>query len=90
MAALIAGGQADAGFGVQAAAEQYRLGFVPVCAERYYLACRLEEAESPAIAALIATLRGKAFRERVARLPGYAAQHAGEVLDALESDPVPR
>ena len=44
VAALIAGNQADVGFGVQAAAAQYRLGFVPVCRERYYLACRADEA----------------------------------------------
>jgi molybdate transport repressor ModE-like protein len=90
VAALIAGGHADAGFGVQAAAAEYRLGFVPVCGERYYLACRVEDIESPAIAALTATLRGKAFRDRVARLPGYAAQQAGEIVDALESDALPR
>src|SRR6185503_19534277 len=39
VAALIAGGQADAGIGVQAAAAVYRLDFVPVCRERYLLAC---------------------------------------------------
>jgi molybdate-binding protein len=75
---------------VQAAAEEYRLGFVPVCSERYYLACRAEEVESPAIRALLETLKGRAFRQRVARLPGYTARDAGVIVEALETDAVPR
>ena len=90
VAALIAGGQADAGIGVQAAAAQYRLGFVPLCDERYYLACRAEDIDSPAIRSLIAVLRGPAFRERVARIPGYAAADAGDLVDSLEPHALPR
>ena len=73
VAALIAGNQADVGFGVQAAAEDYRLGFVPVCRERYYLACRAADIESPALREVISLLRSKKFREHVAKLPGYSA-----------------
>ena len=40
VAALVAGGVADVGFGVEAAAAQFRLGFVPVTTERYFLICR--------------------------------------------------
>jgi molybdate transport repressor ModE-like protein len=90
VAALIAGNQADAGFGVEAAAAQYRLDFVPVCTERYYLACRSADVESPAIAAMLETLRGDTFRERVARLPGYDAGHAGEVLEDLAAESTSR
>jgi molybdate transport repressor ModE-like protein len=90
VAALIAGGQADAGFGVQAAAEQYRLGFEPVCTERYYLACRADEIELPAMQALLAALRGRAFRDRVARLPGYEASRAGDIVESLEAAALPR
>lgn len=85
VAALIAGNQADAGFGVQAAAAQYRLGFVPVCSERYYLACRAEEIDSAPIASLIALLRNPRFRERVAALPGYSAPHAGDILTSFDA-----
>ncbi len=89
VAALIAGNQADVGFGVQAAAAQYRLDFIPACRERYYLACRADDLESPAIAALRAMLRGDAFRALVAQLPGYEAPNAGEVLAAFESGDTP-
>jgi molybdate transport repressor ModE-like protein len=85
VAALIAGNQADAGFGVQAAAADFRLGFVPVCTERYYLACRAADVETPAIRSVIALLRGADFRHRVEALPGYSAPHAGDVIDALDA-----
>jgi molybdate-binding protein len=84
VAALVAGHQVDVGFGVQAAAEQYRLDFVPICKERYYLACRATELESPAVEALVATLRTARFREMVAKLPGYDAPNAGTVLTGFE------
>lgn len=87
VAALIAGGQADAGFGVEAAAAQFRLGFVPVTTERYFFVCRQESLAQPAIAALIDLLRGPKFRAIVTGLPGYSAPRAGDVTtvgDALK------
>lgn len=85
VAALVAGNQADVGFGVQAAAAEYRLGFVPVCRERYYLACRTADLESPAIRGLIALLRSQGFRDRVAGLAGYSAPQAGDIHSELEA-----
>ena len=84
LAAMIAGHQADAGLGVQPAATQYHLDFVPVCAERYFLACRADDLDSPPIAQLLEELRGPWLRELVAALPGYSAPDAGAVLAALE------
>ena len=88
VAALVAGNQADAGFGVQAAAAQFHLDFIPVCTERYLLACRAERLDTPAAAALLATLRGTAFREAVRALPGYDASHAGELAAGFEAAPL--
>ena len=85
VAALIAGGQCDVGFGVEAAAAQFRLGFVPVCSERYYLACRKADAQSPRMLSLMALLRDAGFRERVAALPGYSAPNAGEAVATLDA-----
>jgi putative molybdopterin biosynthesis protein len=84
VAALIAGHQADVGFGVEAAAAQYHLDFVPVCTERYLLACRTEDVNSPAMATLLEQLRGPRFRELVASLPGYDAPDAGAILASFE------
>ena len=83
VAALIAGNQADVGFGVHAAAAQYRLDFIPVCTERYLLACRADEIDSPPMRGLLELLRGAAFAERVAALPGYCAAGAGTVLESF-------
>ncbi|HET7731951.1 MAG TPA: substrate-binding domain-containing protein [Usitatibacter sp.] len=84
VAALIAGHQADVGFGVEAAAAQYRLDFVPVCRERYYLACRAEQLAGHAVSALRRKLKGAAFRQAVASLAGYRAEGAGTVLASFE------
>ena len=88
VAALVAGGQADVGFGVQAAAAQYRLDFVPVCTERYFLACRETLLRTPAMARLREVLRGPAFHDAVAALPGYDAAGAGELVERI-GDEVP-
>jgi molybdate transport repressor ModE-like protein len=83
VAALIAGHQADAGLGIEAAAVQYHLDFIPLCDERYLLACRIEEAESARMKMLLALLRGERFAAMVAALPGYSAAGAGKVLDSF-------
>lgn len=86
VAALVAGNQADAGFGVQAAAASYRLGFVPVCTERYYLACPAASFDAPPIVALRRVLGSEAFARRVAQLPGYSAHGAGEPAISLDAE----
>ena len=90
VAALIAGQQADVGLGVKAAAVAYRLDFVPVCTERYYLACHANALDAPAMRKLIALLRSPAFRDAVVALPGYTASQAGMLLESLEAAPAGR
>ena len=85
VAALIAGNQADAGLGVRAAAEQYRLGFVRVLSERYFLACRAEDIDAPAITTLLRLLKSAPFRAMVAALPGYAAPDAGAIVASFDA-----
>ena len=84
VAALIAGQQADVGLGVQAAAALYRLDFVPLCDERYYLACHEEALDMPAMRRLVDLLRSDEFAVMVATLPGYSAEGAGRVTQAFE------
>ncbi len=80
VAALIAGHQADAGLGIHAAAAQYGLDFVPLCAESYFLACRAADLGSRRMQSLLALLRGERFAQIAGALPGYRADGAGEVL----------
>jgi molybdate transport repressor ModE-like protein len=81
VAATVASGGADAGFGLRAAAAQYGLGFVPLARERYFIAIRAADVAKPAIAALIEVLRGPTLSRIVARLPGYRATSAGKVAN---------
>ncbi len=83
VAALVAGNQADAGFGVQAAAAQYRLDFLPLCKERYYLACRSAGIGTPAIDRLLAALRSEEFLALIDSLPGYCAEGSGEIVESI-------
>jgi putative molybdopterin biosynthesis protein len=80
VAATIAAGAADAGFGLRAAASEYGLGFVPQLRERYYLAVRAADLKSPPVASLIEVLRGPLFTGIAAGLAGYDATGAGTVL----------
>ena len=85
VAALIAGNQADAGFGVEAAAAQYRLDFLPLCKERYYLACRAAEIDRPAMKRLVAALRSDEFLALIASLAGYSADGSGDILESIDA-----
>ena len=87
VAALVAGHQADVGFGVQAAAHEYGLDFVPVCRERYFFALRTADLETAPVRSLLQLLRGDAFGRWVGQLPGYDAWHAGTVLEDLAPEP---
>jgi putative molybdopterin biosynthesis protein len=87
VAATVASGAADAGFGLRAAAAEYGLAFVPRVREHYYLAARASALATPSLARLVDVLRGPAFARIVRRLPGYRAEGAGTVLgvSALDS-----
>lgn len=71
VAAAVATGQVDAGFGIEAAAERYDLGFVPLVTERYGFATTRAIADSPEGTGFIARLHGNTFRQRLLAMPGY-------------------
>ncbi len=87
VAATIASGGADAGFGLRAAAAEYGLDFVPMVRERYYLAVRENELDSAPIVRLLELLRSPAFNRHVRNFPGCIPAEAGTVVspDALSS-----
>jgi len=80
VAATIASGMADAGLGIEAAARQQGLDFVPLATERYYLAARQATLARPTAHALLAALKGAAFHKRIQALPGYEASGIGEII----------
>jgi len=85
VAATVASGMADAGFGIEAAARQQGLDFVPLATERYYLAARAATLARPDVQALVAVIKGPAFRRRILPLAGYGALGVGETVGAREA-----
>lgn len=71
IAATVATGQADVGFGIEAAAARYDLSFVPLVSERYGFAMSRAIAESPEGKAFLTRVRGNTFRQRLLAMPGY-------------------
>lgn len=72
-------GHADAGVGIEAAAREAGLGFVPLAEERFDLVLARRTYFEPPFQALIALTRGDRFAERAATLGGYDVTHTGTV-----------
>jgi molybdate-binding protein len=79
VAATVASGGADAGFGLRAAAAEYGLAFVPLVRERYFLALHTRDLVTLPFVRLINALKSTDFARRVRRLPGYHPEGAGAV-----------
>jgi len=85
VAATVASGMAQAGFGIEAAAREQQLDFVPIITERYFLAARATTWERPGAAALLAALRGRTLESVVGTLPGYVLPRTFELKTAHET-----
>jgi putative molybdopterin biosynthesis protein len=90
VAATIAGGMVDAGYGIRAAAAHYGLDFIPLLTERYYLACRSDSLEQPLHAKFIELLRGAELREILSGMPGYGTAITGKFYDVSDVLPARR
>jgi molybdate-binding protein len=75
----VAGGLADAGLGIEAAATQFGLGFVPIATERYFFAAHKDLLERREAKLLIGLLRGDAFHDAVSALHGVRTHRSGEI-----------
>ncbi len=71
VALCVASGVVDAGVGVEAAALQFGLHFIPLLEENYFLACLDANLQLPAVARLRQILSGTRWREILGNLPGY-------------------
>lgn len=79
VAAYVASGMADVGFGLEPPARHFRLDFVPIASERYFLLCRNELMDSPAMRLVLGALADPQLRRELDALPGYDAAIAGRV-----------
>lgn len=84
VAAAVACGQADAGFGIEAAAAQFGLGFIPLAQEQYYFACETGMLQEAAVRKLVEMLGSDSWRGLLDGLPGYSATSAGEIVPVAD------
>lgn len=84
VAAAVAAGRADAGFGLHADATRFKLAFVPLAVERYFFACAKSALRGGALKALVEVLKSSRFAARLKGLPGYDSSQTAhlEPLDA--------
>jgi len=87
VAAFIASGMADAGLGVETAARQFHLGFVPLMMERYFLLVRRESLETPMIERLLAVMRSREFKAHLVGLQGLDSGRCGKVEELWQALP---
>ena len=80
VAATVASGMADAGFGIEAAAARHGLAFVPIATENYLLACRHARLKTKPVVALRKLMASAAFRKATAGLAGYDLLGAGKLV----------
>lgn len=89
VAAYVASGMADVGFGVEAAAAQFGLDFIHLSTEHYLLICPEERLQQENMQQLLALMSSEPFLAEIDKLAGYAPDRCGEICtfaQLLESD----
>lgn len=79
VAAYIAAGMADAGFGVEASARQFGLDFINLAREHYLLICHEDKLKQGNMRQLLDLMRAPEFLSEIDKLPGYAPDRCGEI-----------
>ena len=82
IAAHVASGAADVGFGIQYAAHKFDLDFIPIVDEQYVLTCKKSAKNSAAIKHVLELLSSNMFAEKVYQLPGYQLDSPGKFVEA--------
>jgi molybdate transport repressor ModE-like protein len=85
VAAFVASGKADVGFGIETPARQFNLEFMPVHTERYFLACLKDGLEHPQVKRMLDVLRSGEYNEALRVLPGYMPNETGSLISLKEA-----
>ena len=80
VAAMIASGAADCGFGIAAVAQKFALDFLPLCEEHYCLAIPQNRMQDNAVQAMLKTLQGAEWRQPLHGLSGYDLSQSGQTV----------
>jgi molybdate transport repressor ModE-like protein len=87
VAAFIASGMADVGFGVQTAAHRFGLEFIPLIRERYFFAIKKASLQDPLVQPVIEIVQSPSFRQVLSNLTGYDGSQLGTILTCAEAFP---
>jgi molybdate-binding protein len=79
VAAFVASDMADVGMGVEVPARQFKLEFIPLQRERYFLLCHADQVDTPAVQQALEILCSPGYRQAVDALPGYSTDDTGSV-----------
>lgn len=80
VAAAVAGGGADVGLGIMAAAKAFDLDFIPVAPERYDIAIPEEFYHADLMQKILKIIRSDEFKKKIESLEGYDTSMTGELL----------
>ncbi|HET8806790.1 MAG TPA: substrate-binding domain-containing protein, partial [Methylophaga sp.] len=80
VAAMIASGAADCGFGIAAVANKFALDFLPICEEHYCLAITTKRLQTEPVQALLNSLKASEWRQSLAGLAGYDLSQSGQMV----------
>ncbi|MBC7324086.1 MAG: molybdopterin biosynthesis protein, partial [Moorella sp. (in: Bacteria)] len=86
VAAAVAGGSADAGLGILAAANALNLEFIPLALERYDLAIPAGFLELDMVRRLLELIRSEEFKAELRALGGYHTDYTGLEMEAPDDD----
>ncbi len=86
VAAVIAGGAADVGFGAHAAAQKFGLEFWPEVSEKYFVVVPREGLHRKPISVVHKTLAGQAFKRALTAVAGSDGRGSGKQIE-LKSVP---
>jgi putative molybdopterin biosynthesis protein len=81
VAAMIASGHADVGFGLKAAAIEFGLSFIPLITENYIIAMKKSLPKST-IESFRILMKDKKLKDKINKLPGYSTKLTGKVIHA--------
>jgi molybdate transport repressor ModE-like protein len=87
VAAFVASGMADVGFGIETGARRFGLHFIPVAAERYFFLCRKSQLQTAPVQAALRLMNSDDFKSKVDKLPGYRAKSCGIIRDVAHAFP---
>lgn len=84
IAAHVASGAADVGFGIQYAAHKFDLNFIPIVDEQYVLACRKADKKTAPMKHVLNLIKSSKFTDEVYQLPGYRLNSPGKYFPAKQ------